>query len=224
MLFYLYFDLEKRINLKKRIKKKIKYSAVIILIIVLIFSSPLILKGIEKKKNGLDIPTFKEEKDNIEKNLSKLNYSKEDISFIKKELNTDNINYLIEKQIDNKQAMDIIKETYYIDSYLDRYITFHANNPTLNTKEVVTRINTHLDNPFYTSTMKTDTTLGKFVILNKYYHADETYQGENLIKIDKEYNLYGNDFYLSKECYESFINWYKDAKKAGNGFKINGDY
>lgn len=209
---------------KKKMKKAFKYSLLFLLVIIVGYSSITIYKKYEEKHNSFDIPIRNTNKDEIKTKLSSLNYSTADIDLIKEELNEKNINYLIDKQIDNKLAIDIIKEKYYIDEYLEKYITYSNNNPTLDSKEIIARVNSHLDTEFYTDTEKTDDTLGKYVILNKHYYSDEKYKGEDLINVDAKYNLYGYEFQLSKECYEAFLKMYNDAAAAGYGFKINSAY
>lgn len=211
---------------KKKMKKIFKYPLLILLVIIISYSSITIYQKYDEKHNTFDIPVAnnKDDKDEIQTKLSSLNYSNEDIKFIKKELSEDNINYLIENQIDNELATDIINESYYIDNYLEKYINYFNSNPTLDSKEVITRINSHLDEDFYTNTEKTDDTLGKFVILNKHYYSDGNYQGKDLVTVNAEYNLYGYEFQLSKECYEAFLKMYNDAKEKGYAFKINSAY
>ncbi len=209
---------------KKKIKKIFKYPFLIILVIIVGYSSITIYKKYEEKRNAFDIPVINDINDENSKKLTSLKYSENEIIFIKKELSENNINYLIENKIDNNLAMDIINETYYIDEYLEKYIKYFNENPTLTSKEVITRINSHLDDGFYENTEKTNDTLGKFVILNKHYYSDSNYKGENLITVDAKYNLYGYEFQLSKECYEAFLKMYNDAEKNGYAFKINSAY
>ncbi len=211
---------------KKKLKKIFKYPLIILVIIILSYITITIYKKYENKNVNTNIPVLdnKDSKDEIKTKLSSLNYSNEDITFIKKELNENNVKYLIENKIDNKLAMDIINETYYIDEYLEKYIKYFNENPNLSSKEIITRINAHLDEKFYTNTEKTDDSLGKFVILNKHYYSDGNYKGKDLIKVDSKYNLYGYEFELSKECYEAFLKMYNDAKEKGYAFKINSAY
>lgn len=209
---------------KKKIKKSIKIILLILLVITLSYISITIYKNSNKENTSNENLPNNIIEDKIKTKLSSRNYSDKDIEFIKKELSDDNINYLIEKNIDNKIAMNIINETYYIDEYLEKYINYFNENSTLSPKEIITRVNAHLDTEFYTNTEKTDDTLGKFVILNKHYYSDGNYKGKDLIDVDSSYNLYGYDFQLSKECYEAFLKMYNDAKDKGYAFKINSAY
>ena len=211
---------------KKKIKKKVKILLVIFLIIFAIGSITIVKQLKQNKSNQSPQKyTTKIDKKNKKSPLTTLNYSKDDIALIEKyNISDENIKYLIDNKIDSKLAMNIIKEKYYIDDYLKKYLDYYEKNKDLSVSEIITRINTHLDDEFYTNTEKIDDTLGKFVILNKHYYSDENYKGLNLIDVDSEYNLYNTSFKLSKECYEAFLKMYNDAKEQGYAFKINSAY
>lgn len=211
---------------KKRIKKKIKL-IIIILCILAIITTLAITKQLSKTSKST--PDNKKEQ-TINEQPSKspllaLNYTQEEIDLIQKYNITDeNIQYLVDNKITSDLAINIIKQKYYIDDYLKKYLAYYEKNPDLSFAEIITRINTHLDDEFYTNTEKTDDTLGKFVLLNKHYYADGNYKGQNLIDVDKQYNLYNTSFKLSEECYEAFLKMYNDAKEQGYAFKINSAY
>ena len=211
---------------KKRIKKKIKL-IIIILCILAIITTLVITKQLSKTSKST--PDNKKEQ-TINEQPSKspllaLNYTQEEIDLIQKYNITDeNIQYLVDNKITSDLAINIIKQKYYIDDYLKKYLAYYEKNPDLSFAEIITRINTHLDDEFYTNTEKTDDTLGKFVLLNKHYYADGNYRGQNLIDVDKQYNLYNTSFKLSEECYEAFLKMYNDAKEQGYAFKINSAY
>lgn len=211
---------------KKRIKKKVKL-IIIILCILAIITTLVITKQLSKTSKST--PDNKKEQ-TINEQPSKspllaLNYTQEEIDLIQKYNITDeNIQYLVDNKITSDLAINIIKQKYYIDDYLKKYLAYYEKNPDLSFAEIITRINTHLDDEFYTNTEKTDDTLGKFVLLNKHYYADGNYRGQNLIDVDKQYNLYNTSFKLSEECYEAFLKMYNDAKEQGYAFKINSAY
>ena len=211
---------------KKRIKKKVKL-IIIILCILAIITTLVITKQLSKTSKST--PDNKKEQ-TINEQPSKspllaLNYTQEEIDLIQKYNITDeNIQYLVDNKITSDLAINIIKQKYYIDDYLKKYLAYYEKNPDLSFAEIITRINTHLDDEFYTNTEKTDDTLGKFVLLNKHYYADGNYRGQNLIDVDKQYNLYNTSFKLSEECYEAFLRMYNDAKEQGYAFKINSAY
>jgi len=208
---------------KKKIKKIIKYPLLLILIIIVSYTSITLCKRFIEKQNNFDIPNFNSY-DKYEQKFKDLNYSNEDLKILKSDVSQENKNYLLENNIEKDLAMGFINEKYYIDDYLKKYLTYYEKNQNLNKNEIVTRINTHLDDEFYNNTEKANDTLGKFVILNKHYYSDNNYKGKDLVDVSNKYHIWGYNFQLSKECYEAFLKMYEDAKNAGFAFKINSAY
>jgi len=197
----------------KRRKLKIKNLLFLMIVAFII----ILIIGFSIKDNGEESPKTE---------TNKLNYKEENLAIIKEDVSTKNQDYLLKNNINENDVMPIIKETYYIDDYLLSYLEYQKQYPNKTTQEIITAVNTHIDKPFYTNTQKTDTNLGKFVILNKYYYADKEYHAEDLMEIDSIYSLYGSTYKLelSKECFEAFLKMYNDAKELGYGFKINSAY
>ena len=212
---------------KRRMKKSIKIILSLLLVITVGYISITILKHFDNQEMLIPLPVQpnkKEEKDSITKELEKLSYNDNEITLIQEYVTEENINYLINNKINHEIAYNFVNETYYIDDYLIDYLNYYNEHKDKTFKEIVTIINTHINNDFYTNTMKTDTSLGKYVILNKYYYADDTYPSENLIKVDGKYHVNGTSFYLNEECYEAFLKMYNDAYNAGYGFKMKSAY
>ena len=212
---------------RKKLNKKIRFIISICLAITISYITITVIKNIDNKEMTIPIPndkTTSDNKDKITLELEKLNYTKEEINLIKKYTKEENINYLIENKINHEIASNFINEKYYIDDYLTDYLNYYNTYQDKSYSEIVTIINTHINNEFYTNTIKTDTSLGKFVILNKYYYADETYPNENIIKVDGKYHINGTSFYLNEECYKAFLKMYNDAYNAGYGFKMKSAY
>ena len=212
---------------KRRMKKSIKIILSLLLVITVGYISITILKHFDNQEMLIPLPVQpnkKEEKDSITKELEKLSYNDNEITLIQEYVTEENINYLINNKINHEIAYNFVNETYYIDDYLIDYLSYYNEHKDKTIKEIVTIINTHINNDFYTNTMKTDTSLGKYVILNKYYYADDTYPSENLIKVDGKYHVNGTSFYLNDECYEAFLKMYNDAYNAGYGFKMKSAY
>ena len=212
---------------RKKINKRIKLILSILLIIIVSYVSITIIKNINNKE--ITIPILNEKssnktKDEISLKLEKLNYTKEEVDLIKKYTKKENINYLINNKINHKIAYNFINETYYIDEYLIDYLNYYTKNQNKSYSEIIKIINTHIDKDFYTDTIKTDTSLGKFVILNKYYYADNSYPSNNLITLDGKYHVNKTQVKLNKECYEAFLLMFEDAYKLGYGFKLKSAY
>lgn len=225
MIKYFYGDnMTKRKKIK--VKKKIKILFTLILLIIISISSIKIYQTFSNKNTQITIPTNTTTKntDKISTSLKELNYNEEEITTLKKYVSEETLNFIINNKLNNNTIISLVNENYYIDEYLEKYLNYYENNQDLDFKEIITRVNTHIDNEFYTNSIETNTSLGKFVILNKFYKADNTYKGQNLITVDKKYNLYNTDFQLSEECFEAFLKMYNDAEEAGYAFKINSAY
>ncbi len=211
-------------------KRRINYFRLFIFLIILIGLIAggvfLVKEFIIKKDDNHFIQEQKKDNNNeIKKSpLKDLNYSDDDIKIINDSLSEEHINYLVENKIKSEDIIPIVKETYYIDYYLKDYLSYKKENPSKENNLIVQAVNTHINYPFYTHIEDTDESLGKFVLLNKYYKASESYKANDLIAVSSEYHLYGSNFELSKECYEAFLEMYNDAKEAGYGFKINSPY
>ena len=207
---------------KRNKKKKLKPIVYLILLIIISGSIYFIIPKNNKEEPKQEIKEI-DKTDPIIKKLKELNYNDEEIETIKKYVKEENINYLIENNINKELAMNFINQDYYIDDYLKTYIEYYNNN-NYDYREVTERVNTHVNYEYYTNTIETDETLGKFVLLNKYYYASPNYKAEDLIKVSSKYNLYNMEFELSEECYNAFLKMYNDAENKGYAFKINSPY
>ena len=215
---------------KKRMKKEIKIILYLIIAITISYISITIIKKLDNQEMIIPLPSKKNDNKEIEKEdettikLKELNYTVEGINTIKQYVSEENIEYLINNKINHEIAESIVNETYYIDDYLKKYINYYNENNNKTYSEIITIINTHIDNEFYTNTMKTDTSLGKFVILNKYYYADASYPSEKLISVPGKYHVNGTSVKLTQECFDAFLKMYNDAYEAGYGFKLKSAY
>ncbi len=206
------------IKKRKKLNGSLNLGIIILLLVVVCYITIMLFD--EAYGGRFYIPEVEDDMD-VSKSYD---FTEDDIMKIDDIVSEKNIDYLLENNIDKTLALGIINETYYIDEYLEKYLNYHVINSNLSYKEVVARVNSHIDVEFYTETEKTDESLGKFVILNKHYYASKDYKGESLIVVDKEYNLYDTEFMLAEECYQAFLKMYDDAKNEGFAFKINSAY
>lgn len=212
--------------MKRKIKiiKKIKLFLSLILAIIVSYTTITLFKAYEQDKYNFFVPTFNEKIDSTARKLEELHYSNEEIKTIKKYVSNKSITYIIDNKINKKIILGFINEKYYIDAYLENYINYYEYNQDKSFTDVVTIINTHTDNPLYENTMKTDTTKGIYVILNKYYYTDNQYPADNLVTIDKKYQSNNNDLLLNKEAYNSYIKLIEEASNNNFKYKIKNAY
>lgn len=183
----------------------------------------LYLKYINKNKdiNYLKIFNLINHKD------TDLNKIDEYIELLKK---YDNINGIIsyinnykdyEINLDNT-ILSFISEKYFIIDNLYRYLNYYENNKNLSYKEIITRINSNLDYPFYEYSSQADLSKGMYTLVNKYYYLESNYIPEELETVSYEYAI--NNTKLNKVALENFIKMADVAKKENLTLKITTAY
>ena len=105
------------------------------------------------------------------------------------------------------------KIDYFNDSYLNRYINYQENNPTISTKQVIKDVNMNLDLTHYEDKIPARNLNNKFILVNKYYYLEEDYIPNDLEEINKQYAL--NNMKMVKEAKDAFEEMSKAAKKEG---------
>lgn len=198
--------------MKKKIKlrRKLRLILSIILVIIVSYTTITIFKHYQDQRYNFFIPTFNETKDEYDRKLENLQYSTEEIKTIKKYVSSKNINYLIDNQINKSPVLKIVKEPYYIDDYLEKYIAYYNDNQDKEIKDIIAIINTHSNEE--NSKEKTDTTKSILTILNKHYYIDNSYPNEDeLVTIDSKYQINNTDIKIKKITYDAFIKMYEEA-------------
>ncbi len=83
----------------------------------------------------------------------------------------------IETSVTKKESdiLDFTIDEYYLEKNLDRYITYHLENPLKSIKEVVRDVNVNIDRPFYTEPLDSNLNDGILILVNKYHKLSENY-------------------------------------------------
>ena len=119
---------------------------------------------------------------------------------------------------------ELESQKYFIEDNLERYISYYNLNPTLDWKDIVTNVNTNIDNDFYNNDLDTDTSKGILMITNKFYKLKEDFSGLNLVKVNEDDSMYGRTYYLNEEAYDHFKEMVSDARSVGLDFGIYSAY
>lgn len=117
------------------------------------------------------------------------------------------------------EIISLMKEQYYIHTNLNRYLTYKKDS--LTNTEIIKRVNSNLDYPFYTNTKDADISKGYLMLVNKYYKLSKDYIPNNLVKIESKY---GVSYQLESKVYEQFKLMYEDAIKNNLSLFINSPY
>ncbi len=117
------------------------------------------------------------------KHLVDLGYSKSDASKIQSNLSKDDVNKITQKY-DNLVEFSQVKY-FHIDN-IDRYNALKTKNNSYSIEEIIMRVNTSVDKPYYTD-IKTVTNPNELTALvNKYYAMPSDYEPDDLIKVGSQ--------------------------------------
>lgn len=190
-------------------RRRIKKSAIIklALIIIIIISLLLFIKVQKYHKTN-------------EYKLKKIGYNKEEISIILKEPK-ENIDYIIGNEY-NDQIDDIIKEKYYLNKNLEKYIEYKKNNENKNLLDVIAIINTNADKEEYKEPKKADIEKKELMLVNKYNYLEENYTPENVKPISPMYAYDENN--APEEIMEHYKEMFYAAKNEGIDLIISSSY
>lgn len=206
---------------KIKLRKKVKLLLSIFLVIIVSYTTITLFKNYQNNNYNFFIPSFNENYNEQSRKLEELHYSSEEINIIISKVSEKNINYLVDNKINKNAVVKIVKEQYYIDNYLEQYISYYNDNQDKDMKDITAIINTHsLDSV----TEKTDISKNQFTILNKYYNIDSSYPTESeLVTIDSKYHLNKTETKIKKIAYDAFIKMYEEAPEDSK-FKITSAY
>lgn len=143
--------------------------------------------------------------DEVYTTLSDKGYTDSEITDIKK-LKSTEIELILD--LDYKDyILDLFNGTYFIDSNVNRYITYYDLHRTLSIDEAITKVNTNRDFSYYTNVQNTDLSKNTLLLTNKYYRLDATYEPADLI-IMSGYGV-GK---LRAIAYAAYVDMYNDSK------------
>lgn len=182
----------------------------------------IILFGIVGIYAGTKIHEEKVYKATTEYKLLQVGYKNEEINLLKEKTNEEIINSLIEEE-KNETLLSIIKETYYMRKNLTRYLAYAKEHTDINTKKVVTIVNTNNDYQYYDHDIDTDIEKDYLLLVNKFYHLPEDYEPDDLVAINNTY-YYGENHKTRKMVYDAFIDMWNAAHEEGHYLIINSSY
>lgn len=112
--------------------------------------------------------------------------------------------------IDNKsskiQYSDIKN---YKEENLEYYQSYHELHPELLDAEVIWRVNTDLDNDFYTNVKNVEDPMSLTVVVNKYNKLNYYFEPDDLVLMENE----KQELYLRQEAYDAYLEMKEEIKK-----------
>lgn len=202
--------------IKKKKKIKLKKQAYYLLAGVVVIVVGIIL--------GLNFYNDYRYKQTNEFKLISKGYSLEDTKILIEKLSNEKLNELISKD-KNDNIVGFVKEKYFIEKNLDRYLAYLEDEEDASLKNVVATVNVNADKKWYAEELSTDTSLKEKMIVNKFYALNEDYTPENLVSIPLTY-AYGNEGEnkLIDYAYERFVDLWQAANDEGFYLMVNSSY
>lgn len=195
---------------KLKIKKQVWFVLIAIIFIGLgIYSFTKIHAKLEYKKTN-------------EYKLLNIGYSKEDINVLNEKTNEEIIKELLNSP-KNEFLLSLVKEQYYLQKNLTRYLNYNKENASLSAKDVVALVNANRDYAYYEHEIDTDASLNESMLVNKYFKLPENYVPTNLVTVNNKY-YYGENHKLDKDTYQAFIDMWNEAYKEDIYLIMNSSY
>lgn len=195
---------------KLKIKKQVWFALIAIIFIGLgIYSFTKIHAKLEYKKTN-------------EYKLLNIGYSKEDINVLNEKTNEEIIKELLNSP-KNEFLLSLVKEQYYLQNNLTRYLNYNKENASLSAKDVIALVNVNRDYAYYEHEIDTDTSLNESMLVNKYFKLSENYVPTNLVTVNNKY-YYGENHKLDKDTYQAFIDMWNEAYKEDIYLIMNSSY
>ncbi len=195
-------------------KRLIVFCLLVILSITIYFHLDVInlmIKGydFDYAFNLINHKDFKEE--NLDRYL-KLKLEADESIFIV------NNNYDLVEHTNFSLLLDFYNQDYFIEDNIERYLDYY--NDTYTFEEVVSHVNSNIDNEYYTNITNTNTSDGYLMLVNKYTSLASDFRPNNLVSIDDKYGIGSMD----KNAYEQYIKMYNDLVDESYKIKIVSSY
>ena len=192
---------------KKKKKIRLKKQAYYLLAVIVFLVVGVIL--------GINFYNDFKYKQTNEYKLTSKGYSLEDTNVLLDKLSENSISSLI-NQDKNDTIVGLVKEKYFLEKNLDRYLAYIEEEEEDNLTDVVAIVNVNADHKWYEEELETDTSLNEQMIVNKFYALSEDYTPENLVSIPLDYS-YGTEGenQLIEYAYDKFLDLWQAADDEG---------
>ena len=144
-------------------------------------------------------------KDYKEKNFEKYikYYEKNSDSNINDIITIINSGYNLDKYPASSLLAKLVKEKYYLNKNVARYLDY-GNNNKIDSKKIISLVNSNVDFGFYNKTEVSNLDDDNLVLVNKFYHLPDKYEPSDLVTLNSKYNK-GSNNKMRKEASEAFM-------------------
>lgn len=128
-------------------------------------------------------------------------------------------NNATKKTTQKKSTNEYVSLEYYHKDYLEKYQAYKKQYPDLKTSDIVTRVNMHIDSPFYEDIIPQEKPNELNTIVNKVYKLDSNYAPSDLININDdfsgEYAYSYRNHQARQVVYDDFVSLRNACKEKG---------
>ena len=201
---------------KKKKKIRLKKQAYYLLAVIVFLIVGVIL--------GINFYNDFKYKQTDEYKLTSKGYSLEDTHILLDKLSENGISSLI-NQDKNDTIVGLVKEKYFLEKNLNRYLAYIEEEEEENLTDVVAIVNVNADYKWYEEEFETDTSLHEQMLVNKFYALSEDYTPENLVSIPLDYS-YGTEGenQLIEYAYDKFLDLWQAAHDEGFYLMVTSSY
>lgn len=153
--------------------------------------------------------------------LLEMGYKQDDVDVLKKHLSKERFDSVLEMNR-NKYISGIVKEKYFMEKNLDRYLNYLEENNNKNYNDVIAIVNINADKDWYEDATATDLSDGYSILVNKYNYLEENYEPENIESISSWYAYEGHS--ISSEVYSAYKDMWNAAKNDGHTLIVFSSY
>lgn len=198
---------------KYRLKSSFKRFLVVLLLIICVT-----IYGI---KEAHSILLYYEYQETNEYKFKHLGYSDQAVLLFTS-LSQDKIDYLLNSQYSDIYY-NIMTQKYYLDKNFYNYIEYQNKYPNTEYKDIISLVNIHANNKWYSEEYITDTHKDYLMLVNKFYKLDNNYERNDIANISLNYAYDGQS--ASILVIEAFDKMWKDAKsELGVHLMVNSSY
>lgn len=108
---------------------------------------------------------------------------------------------------------NLVKEKYYINANVARYLDY-GNNHDVNSKKIIAMVNSKANLGFYSESYDSNLNDNNLILVNKFYHLKEDYVPNDLVTLSGQYNKGANNK-MRKDAALAFMEMV-DAAKLDN--------
>ena len=124
-----------------------------------------------------------------------------------------NSNYDLMNYSASSLLANLVKEKYYINANVARYLDY-GNNHDVNSKKIIAMVNSKADLGFYSESYDSNLNDNNLILVNKFYHLKEDYVPNDLVTLSGQYNKGANNK-MRKDAALAFMEMV-DAAKLDN--------